>query len=191
MKRWTVCLLFVAIPVTAQAVEVEGKVFDKTETVEGKTLKLIGAGLREKWVFDVYALGAYTESGNCDVKSLISLDEAKYIRLEMLRNVDADKMASSIGEAFDKNMPEGASSTLVQQRKTFQSYFKEEAQKGQKLEFIYLPGKGMTLKQNGKTLGPPITGFDFTRVFWSLYFSDKTCCEDLKEQVLKTCKGKG
>lgn len=188
MKKFAVAMLCLVIPAVASAVEVEGKVFKKTETIEGKTLKLIGAGLREKWMFDVYAFGAYTESGKCDAKTLISMDETKYIRLEMLRDVGAEKMANTIGESFDKNMPAGASAELKAQRKTFQSYFKDEAKEGQKLEFIYVPGTGMTLKQNGKVLGAPLPGFEFAKVFWSIYFSDNCADEDLKEQVLKMCK---
>jgi hypothetical protein len=186
MKKLIVILMCIAIP--ALAVEIEGKAFKKTETIEGKSLKFIGAGLREKWMFDVYAFGAYTESGKCDAKSLINTDEVKYIRLEMLRDVGAEKMANTIGDSFDKNMPAGATAELKGQRKTFQSYFKDEAKEGQKLEFIYVPGTGMTLKQNGKVMGPPLPGADFAKVFWSIYFSDNCADEDLKEQVLEMCK---
>jgi hypothetical protein len=179
------CLL---VPVDAFAAEVEGKPFAEVETIAGKRLELIGAGVRKKWFFDVYAFGAWTESRSCDTASLINSDEVKYIRLEMLRDVSAEKMASSIGESFDNNMPANAPATLLQQRKTFQSYFKEEAKEHQKIEFLYVPGTGMTLKQNGKQLGPPLAGFEFTQVFWSIYFGEKTCCGSLKEEVLKMCK---
>ena len=45
MRKVLLTLLCLVVPGTAQTVEVEGKKFDKTATIEGKTLKLIGAGL--------------------------------------------------------------------------------------------------------------------------------------------------
>jgi hypothetical protein len=188
VKKNLALLFCLVVPAEALAIEVEGKQFGDVETIAGKRLELIGAAVRQKWVFDVYAFGAWTESGQCDTAALINTDEVKYIRLEMLRDVDAERMASNIGKSFDNNMPPGAPAALAQQRKTFQSYFKEEAKEGQRIEFIYVPGTGMTLKQNGKQLGPPLAGFEFTKVFWSIYFSDKTCCEDLKTDLLKMCK---
>lgn len=53
----------------------------------------------------------------------------------------------------------------------------------QKLELICVRETGMTLEQNGKVMDPPLAGFDFAKVFWSVYFSNKRCCEDPREQV--------
>jgi len=188
MKKWIMAIGLVCLPVLALGVTVEGNNYPKTVTIEGKTLKLIGAGLREKYWFDVYSMGAYTESGNCSPSSIINADEVKYIRLDMLRDVDAEKMTSSIDESFGENMPKNASAELKKQRKTFAGYFKTECKEKTVIEFTYLPGTGIIIKQNGKKLGPPLGGVEFMRVFWSIYFSKKTCCDDLQEQVLKHCK---
>ena len=58
--------------------------------------------------------------------------------------------------------------------------------------FIAPPNSGSVLSfenlVNGKQLGPPLAGFEFTKVFWSIYFAEKTSCdEDLREQVLEMC----
>lgn len=180
------CLLLAA-PALAASVTVEGKTFPDTVTVEGKTLKLVGAGLREKWFVDVYAMGAYSESGGCDSSAIVNADEPKHLRLEMLRNVSAEKMGDTIGGSFRDHMPAGASDKLKQQSDTFQGYFKEECSKGSVLEFTYIPGTGTHLKQNGKSLGPVLDGPDFMKVLWDIYFGGKTCCKDLKKQILGTC----
>jgi hypothetical protein len=187
MKKLVTLVVLLAIPAFASAVTVEGKNYPPKITVEGVTLKLIGAGLREKWMFDVYAMGAYTASGDCGTKKIVEADEVKYIRLDMLRDVSAEKMRDAIAESFDKNMPANASKELKEQRKTFFGYFKNEMTEGTKLEFTYVPGTGVTAKQNGKSLGAPLAGVEFQKVFWSIYFGPKTCCEDLREQVLSVC----
>jgi hypothetical protein len=188
MKRFVILLLCSSVPAVALALTVEGKDFPASKQVEGKSLKLVGAGLREKGFFDVYALGAYTQSGSCDPQKIIKDDETKYLRIEMLRNVKAESMASSIGDAFDDAIPPGADSNLKAQSATFQGYFKDKARKNQVIDFTYVPEVGVTIRQDGKVLGPPLTGKDFQEVFWSIYFSDKTCCKDLQEQILASCK---
>jgi Chalcone isomerase-like len=167
---------------------VEGNSYSKSVTIEGNSLKLIGAGLREKWVFDVYTLAQYTTSGACGAKAQINKDEVKYIRIDMLRDVDAQKMATTLKEAFDNNTPASASAELKKQVNTFTGYFKKACTKGTKLEFLYIPGKGTSLKQNGKKLGPIVSGKAFADVLWGCYFSGKTCCPDLKKQILSNCK---
>lgn len=176
------------VPLVSLGVTVEGNSYPATAKVEGKTFKLIGAGLREKWWVDVYTMGAYTESGSCKPADIINKDEAKYLRLDMKRDVSAEKMASAIGESFGDHMPKGASAKLKQQRRAFESYFKAECTEGTKIEFIYLPGTGTVLKQNGKPMGAPLEGVEFHKVLWDIYFGKDTCCEDMQEQILKTCK---
>lgn len=179
------CLLFA--PGFAEALNVEGNDYPDTVTVEGETLKLVGAGLREKWFFDVYTMGVYSKSGACGAAAQISGDEVKYLRIDMLRDVDAEKMASTLKEAFDNNTPASASAELKGKINNFLSYFKKACTKGTKLEFTYVPGKGTALKQNGAEMGPVIAGKDFADVLWSCYFSQKTCCPDLKRQILGGC----
>jgi hypothetical protein len=190
MKKiaWLCCILLV--PVLALAVTVEGKNYPATVTIEGKTLKLVGAGLRKKWLVQVYAMGAYSESGKCDPKALVNTDEAKYMRLDMLRDVSAEKMANTIGDSFDEHMPKNASAQLKQQNVTFRSYFKDECTEGTVLEFTYLPGTGTVLKQNGKQLGQPLAGPEFAHVLWDIYFGEDTCCSGLKDDILESCKKK-
>jgi hypothetical protein len=187
MKKLALLLALLALPVAARAVTVEGKQYPPVTAVAGAKLKLIGAGLREKWMFDVYAMAAYSASGDCGTKKIVGADEAKYIRLDMLRDVSAEKMRDAIAESFDTNMPANASAELKGQRDTFFSYFKKDMTEGTRLEFTYVPGTGVSVEQNGVKLGPPLAGIEFQKVFWSMYFGPKTCCADLRKQVIAGC----
>ncbi|NOZ85958.1 MAG: hypothetical protein GXP49_06800 [Deltaproteobacteria bacterium] len=194
MKKLAFILAISLVPMgtalsASKTVKVEGKSYAPTINLEGKTLKLVGAGLREKWFFDVYTMGVYSESGKCDAKDLIDTDQVKYLRLDMLRDVSAEKMSSTLAESFGKHMPNGASPKLKEQVKTFKGYFKDECKEGVVLEMYYVPGKGTIIKQDGKQLGPPLEGKDFGRILFDIYFGKNTCCDDLIEQIMKTCKG--
>jgi hypothetical protein len=172
----------------AAAATIEGQQYDDQITVEGKQLKLVGVGLREKWFFNVYTMGAYTESGDCQPARIIGDEEVKVLHLKMLRDVSAKKMSSTISESFSEHMPGDASEQLKAQRKTFESYFTAECSKGTELKFVYLPGTGTIYYQNGKQMGPPLEGKAFQEVLWDIYFGEKTCCKDLRQQILKSCK---
>ncbi len=180
--------MLILAPTAALTLTVEGNSYPDTVSVEGKTLKLVGAGLREKWFFDVYTMAAYSESGSCGAGPMVKKREVKYLRLDMLRTVDAEKMASTLKEAFDNNTPSNAAQELKDKVNTFTGYFKKACTKGTKLEFTYVPGKGTSLKQDGKKLGPNIAGKGFADILWGCYFSKKTCCKNLKKQILSHCK---
>lgn len=181
-------LIGLSVPVSVFALTVEGKSFEPTRAVHGTTLELVGAGLREKGLIDVYVLGAYTESGSCNRKRIIEDEEVKYLRFEMLRSVKGSKMASTIGDAFDEAIPEGADSELQRQRETFKGYFKQTVAKDQVMEFTYVPGAGVVIVQDGKELGPPLSGKRFQEVLWSIYFGSRTCCTELRQQLLESCQ---
>ncbi len=178
----------VALPIAAPALTIEKNHYPDSVVQQGKQLNLVGAGLREKFFFDVYTLGLYLEQRTCDTKAIISKDQVKYFRIDMLRDVPADKMAEALKEAFDNNTPKAASAALKGKINKFVSYFQKECTEGTKLEFLYVPGSGTSLRQNGKELGPVIAGKDFADVLFSCYFSAKTCCSGLKKQILTHCK---
>ncbi len=171
----------------AQAKEVEGVNYDNKITVSGKKLSFIGAGIRTKWMFHVYTMGVYSESGACDKDKLVNNEEVKSILLVMLRGVSAQQMSSTIGEAFENQLPENAPAELKEKRNKFESLFKDKLEKGDHLQFDYIPGKGMTISQNGKVMGT-IEGSDFSKVFFKIYFSAKPCCPELIKTVMECSK---
>jgi hypothetical protein len=188
MKTALALLLSLLVSLPAAALTVEGKDYPDTMSQAGKALKLIGAGVRKKFgLAKVYAMGAYSESGACDPGAIVRNDEVKAMRLDFLRNVDADTMAKTFGESFEEHMPKDASPELKAQRQQFLSYFKEKLTEGTVLEFVYVPGTGTSLTQNGRSLGAPLPGLAFMNVLWDIYFGKDTCCSGLKEGILKRC----
>jgi hypothetical protein len=185
--RNVLCSALLAIPALAAALPVERNDYPDTVVLQGKTVKLIGAGLRVKWIFDVYMMGAYSESGSCDTSVIIGKDESKYLKINMLRKVTADKMIKTMSESFDDRLARKPNTALREQCNRFLSYFKEDLPKGVVLECAYVPGEGVTMKQNGRVLGPAIPGDGFMKVVWDIYFGSDTCCKGLKKQILKTC----
>ena len=182
-----VLLMSLTAPLSAQTQLVNGNTYSETVEIGGQTLILVGSGLRKRLFLDVYTMGAYTESRICDPQMLISLDETKYLRIDLLRDVDAKSMVQTLEDALEKNLPTAARSSLQSQVDTFVSYFEKDLEKGDRMELIYAPGVGTVLMQNRQQQGVTMPGKGFADVLWSSYFSSATCCSRLKNQILVQC----
>ena len=175
------------VPLSAQNQIVKGNTYADTVEVGVRTLTLIGAGLREWWWFDVYTMGAYAENRTCDPQMLISMDGAKPLRIDLLRDIDAKSMAAEIEKALEKNLPPGAPLGLRSQIDTFRGYFKKDLEKGDSMEMTYVPGVGTALMQNREQQGVTVPDKGFADILWASFFSSETCCSGLKKQIFEHC----
>ena len=172
------------------ALTVSGNDYPPTATADGKTLHLVGAGVREKTVFDVdvYTMGVYTETKTCEHEKLVATDEAKRLRLDFVRDVPADKMKAALRESFGKKTPKTAPATLKGQIDGFLELFQKELVDGTSVVVTYVPGKGTTVTVDGKKRGAVIPGQEFQKVLWAIYFEKEICCPNLLKGIDKTCK---
>ena len=175
------------VPLSAQTQTVEGNRYPDTVEAGGRTLTLVGAGLREWWWFDVYTMGAYAERRSCDPQMLIATDRAKSLPIDLLRDVDAKTMASALEDAFERNLPPHTPLGLRSQIDTFLGYFRKDLEKVDRMEVTYVPGVGTALIQNQEQQGWTLAGKGLADLLWSSYFSASTCCASLKKQILAQC----
>jgi hypothetical protein len=160
----------------------------QTKTVAGKPLKLLGTALREFLFIDIYKLTAYSESGDCNQRSVIYNSEVKLLVLSMKKTLPKERLVSTLRETFTDNLPEGKDNSVLESKiDTFLSYFTQDIKKGSYVEIIYIPGRGTMLKKNGSQLGKLTRGKDFSDLVWRSYFGPNTCCPSLKSSILKEC----
>jgi Chalcone isomerase-like len=93
----------------AGAAEISGVKLPDQVTVQGKTLKLNGTGLRQATFLKInaYAAGLYLENGMHDGDAIANSDQAKSIEMVFMRDVSAKQMADAFQEGFDKNCVAG------------------------------------------------------------------------------------
>src|SRR6476661_5553957 len=80
------------------AAEVGGVKLPDQVTLEGKTLKLNGTGLRQAKIlltFNVYAAGLYVENPGHDGEAIANSDGPKSIEMVFMRDVTAKQMADA------------------------------------------------------------------------------------------------
>ncbi len=174
-------VLAVVLALPASAKEVAGVKFSESVQVEGKELKLNGAGLRRKFIFDVYAVGLYAESPSKQAKQFIDSDQVKRVRMAMLRDLDKKSVSDAIVDGFKKNAKEKLAG-LQHRLDTFKAAI-PDLKKGDELVLTYVPGKGTTVESKaGQKIS--VEGKDFADALFSVWLGKSPVDEDLKEGML-------
>ena len=100
----TLALLYLSGSNSAAA-EISGVKLPDQVTLEGKTLKLNGTGLRQATILrvNVYAAGLYLQNSSGDGEAIANSDQPKSIEMMFMREVSAKQMADAFQEGFEKN----------------------------------------------------------------------------------------
>ena len=120
------------------AAEISGVKLPDQVTVQGKTLKLNGLGLRQATFlkFNAYAGGLYLENLMHDAEAIANSEQAKSIEIVFMRDVSAKQMADAFQEGFDKNCIAGCAE-LKPNIPKLQGLLKD-MKKGEALAFHFL-----------------------------------------------------
>jgi hypothetical protein len=169
--------------------EAGGVTFEPMITIQGEhELRCTGTALRKKWFFKVYAAAAYLdtaiEAGEDPGATYVDADAPKRLHLRMLRDVDSEKIVSSIDEAFEK-----CATTPLDQiaadRATFRETFSmEKLLKGQDIRFTWMPGVGLQISVDDESLGT-IESPAFAKSFFEIYFGPEPVNGGMKKDLLE------
>ena len=174
-------VLPLALSAVLSAGEVAGVKMSDTATVEGKTLKLNGMGLRTKVMFKVYVAGLFLESPSHDAAAVIAADEVKSIDLSILRKLSGSQVSEAIAEGFEKNS-KAQMPALKARLDTLKGYI-PDVDKGDAIVMTYVPGKGTVVSARGQEKGV-IEGKDFADALLSVWLGPNPVQDDLKKKLL-------
>jgi hypothetical protein len=132
---------------SAHAREVAGVNVPETLSVDGKTLRLNGAGLRKKFVVKVYVGALYLESQSTSPAEILKSDQARVVRMTFLRGVDKGKILGAYEEGFEKNSKDQLPALRPGLDKLKAAL--GDVKSGQVMTVRYAPGKGVTVEQEG------------------------------------------
>ena len=183
MKTRAILASFLVLAVAASAVagEAAGVKLPDTATIEGKTLKLNGIGLRKKMMFKVYVAALYVETPSTDAATLLASDQVKSITLHILRGLDGAQIGEAISDGFwhnsKKQMPE-----LNERLQKLIGMFPAVVE-GDQIVLTYVPGKGTSVVAKGQARGT-IEGKDFADALLSVWLGANPVQDDLKAALL-------
>lgn len=182
-KILIVILLALTIVTPIQAKEIGSVSLPDTITAGKEQLVLNGAGLRKKYFVKVYAGGLYLRTKEGDAKKIINADEPMAIRMQFIYDgVSGKELVDAWNEGF-ANATMGNTGTIKESVDTFNSFFTEEARKGDVYDIIYTPGEGVHVSIKGKLMGI-IRGLDFKKALFAIWLGEKPVDNSLKQGML-------
>lgn len=178
-----IVMIFCVVAVTSAQKKVGGVTLPASETFGKYTVKLNGAGVREKFWIDLYAGGLYLTNPSSDANEVMNADEAMAVKLHIVSKlISSDKMIDAVEEGFE-NSTNGNTSALDSRIKKFIGFFEEEITKGDVFDITYQPGKGVVAYKNGEEKGT-VEGMDFKKALFGIWLSNRPADDDLKEAML-------
>ncbi len=161
----------------------KGVSFPDQLAVGGETCRLAGVGVRKKFFMDIYYGGLYLKTPARDPEAVIQSAEAKAVVLHVVyKQVDPDKWVEGWREGFSKNVPD-ASPELKKKMERFTAFFDQPVKKGEEVRIVYEPGVGTTVVIAGTEEGT-VSGDDFMKALWSIWFGRHPASEDLMKGML-------
>ena len=144
-------------------------------------LVLNGGGLREKYFIDLYVGALYLEQKSKDASKILNADAPMVIQIKLVSNsVTREKFVESVKEGFI-NASHGKATK--EQISKFISSFAGAFKKGDKINFEYLPNKGVAVEKNGTQLCV-IEGLEFKKALFSIWLGNVPADANLKEGML-------
>jgi hypothetical protein len=180
-SRLAALLFAIALPL--QAAEVAGVKFEDELRLADTRLALTGAGLRQRFIFDVYAMGLYVRDMKAD---LVMQPGAKRIVIRMLRNVDADTFTEALVDGMRPNHDAATMQALAPRIAELSATMAQlkEAKKGMTITLDWLPGTGTQMGVDGRFTGAPIAGEDFYQALLRIWLGPQPVQDDLKKALL-------
>ncbi len=149
----------------------------------GESLTINGAGIREKFFFDIYAGGLYLNKKSSNAKSIADADETMAIKLHILSGMmSRSKMAGALRDGFKKST-NGNLDPYKDRIEKFIGFIKDEIEVNQIYDIVYEKGKGSVLYKNGKERGV-IKGLDFKKALFKIWLGSKPADKNLKKAML-------
>ena len=185
-KLLPVGLLALACALPSHAVQVSGIKIDDTSTLAGKPLKLNGAGMRVKYVFDVYAMGLYLTEKKTSPAEILALEGPKRVSLTMMRDVDSDEFGQLFIKAMNNNSDKAEKAKYFTQKVKFGDMFASlgKVKKGDVVTLDWIPGTGTVSSVNGKPQGEVLPDVGFYNAVLRIWLGDKPADSSLKPQLL-------
>jgi hypothetical protein len=185
MKNQVLATLLVAFSlltsVNAQEV-VSGVKLDNKITIEGQSLSLNGAGVREKYWIDLYVGSLYLPKKSSSASEIINSRDLAVIKLDIVSGmITSEKMISSVNEGFEKSTG-GKTASLRTKIDEFKNCFKDKFNKGDSFSIVNT-SNGVVVFKNGTKKGT-IEGHDFKVALFGIWLSNTPADKDLKSAML-------
>lgn len=183
MKRFMFVFCSLLLSGMTLAADIEGHSIPDQVSAGDTRLMLNGAGLRDKFMIDLYVGGLYLPEKSTDANAILKSDEPMAIRLFIVSSrITSENMTEATLEGFQNSL--GSQIAPMQPRiDSFLHSFKETISEGDVFEMLYQPGSGVVVSKNGKPANT-IEGLDFKEALFGIWLGKEPAQKSLKIGML-------
>ena len=185
MKTFLFSILSLFLSFSAHAMTVADINIPETVSHTAKSTKLIlnGAGIRTKFVFNIYVGSLYLENKAQTEKDIYNLPGEKRISMHFLYDeVSKEKLINGWNDGFEGNHSDDELSKIKTRITQFNNLF-VTVKKGDVINLNFIPSTGTQIVLNGKINGT-IKGDDFFTAVLKIWLGDEPADSDLKQAML-------
>ena len=180
---WVILITLITTSSFIQAKQIGGIEMPNKLKAENTELILNGAGLREKWFLDLYVGGLYLTKKMKNPLTIINSKESMAIRLHIVSGmITSKKMKNAVNDGFENSTNDNII-PIKKEIDEFIAVFKDEINKGDIFEMVYVDSVGTKISKNGKH-SATIKGLKFKRSLFGIWLCDEPAQESLKEDML-------
>jgi len=184
MEKWTIalfCFLFSLNQLEAR--EVAGIKLDEKITIAAMPLQLNGAGIRTKFIFDIYVGALYLKDQARTTDAALKSSSNNRLRMVFLYDqVEKQKLVNGWNDGFENNLSKTELTTLKSKITDFNHLF-DTVNKGDTIDLDYIKGKGTHVYYNSKLRGV-IEGKAFNAALLKIWLGEEPADDDLKQAML-------
>lgn len=175
-------LSIISLPLFSQT-KVGNATLPQKLSVENQELVLNGAGLREKYWFDLYACGLYLENKSSNAQQIVTDDKPMVIYIEILSSLlSKKKLVGAFKDGIKKTNSEETVAKINTDLNTFLSFIGEIVV-GDKYYISYTPNQGTALYINNSKKGT-IKGHLFKSAIYNIWLAQTPVDKGLKNNLL-------
>jgi len=184
MKNLALIISLLITVLTANAQKKIGGIEIPTKVNFNETnLELNGAGVRSKYMMDMYVGGLYLTAKNDNGIIVMNDDKTMAIKLHIVSSlITTKKMVDAVDEGFKKST-KGKQADLKAEIDKFKAVFSPEIKENDVYDFVYIPEKGTVIYKNSK---PTVTikGLEFKKALFGIWLCSEPADTGLKAAML-------
>jgi hypothetical protein len=182
----TVTLVAAIAATPAIALEAGGIRFEDKVSVGGTELVANGAGVRTKFVFDVYAMTLYLPAKAATTEAALAAKAPRRVALQLMRDVKATDFVDALKAGMQANLSEAEFAALKPQVQQFSDIIAAggEVKKGTQVSIDDVPGAGTRVSIGGQPQGKDIAGEAFYNALLKIWLGEKPVQAELKTKLL-------
>jgi hypothetical protein len=183
LKNLLILMLLVCSMVPQAQSKGKNKKMPENISAEKQQLVLNGYGVRKKFYIDLFEGGLYLTERSKDANKIIQDDKPMSIRIHVISDlITGKRLEENMRSEFDRvtNGNWGAHKANIE---TVMNAFKEDINKGDVFDLVYLPGSGLTIYKNNKEQAL-VKSLDFKKLLYSIWLGDDPQDAKLKKGMI-------